>query len=973
MKVLKLIFTIGCMILCIASFAFAQTATIVVEHWSPWENDLAGRTTPPSTGLTVVGNGELVYLLATADSAFTTVAWSIASQPSGSTTTLDSTDKTRTTFRPDVVGDYSVQLDVLGVTTSVVITAAEYVGVGTVGGATPVSFPDGQCGTCHAGNTATWMETGHSTMFELAIDGLKSSHYGEGCIDCHTVGYDTTAVNGGFDDVQADLGWVFPDTLKVGVWDDVVSNFSALAAKSNIQCENCHGPGSLHKGDVSKIDISLDEGTCGRCHEDGHYHRRNTMWKASGHGTGTSFARGTSTSCAPCHSGWGFIAKVDPASDLEQKTGNQNVSCAVCHDPHATKTPGAVGDAMDHQIRDQDEVTLGDGTVITKGGTGKLCMNCHIGRREAITYAQDPHRHFGPHHSNQADMLFGANTITWGMVVPSSTHKDALKNVCVDCHMFATPADGEPGRDKIGDHSWAMSVDVEGVEVQNVAACVRCHGDIEEYNDIVVTKDYDGDGTIEGYQDELDGQMEIVAMLLPPVDSPDVQDDPDDSYTRVQLNALFNYHYIHDDASHGAHNFRFAMGLMKLSEAALTYGVLTAGEITSINDVPNDQGKQVRVTWTRFGGDGISDNPVRYYSLWRKVDDMSTKAEDALPSLNINAEEVATLAVGTKLVIEEGELWDFVGSVPAATMKEYSTVVPTLYDAANGDTVMSTFVVSGHTNVTAIYAKTDEAYGYSVDNLAPSVPTSLAGLETENGIALDWDEAADEDFKYFAVYRSESSAVDPAGLEPIATVTENNFVDQNVLVSQSYYYSIAAFDFSGNRSNNSGTFTLTVTSVVESNGVIPEEYALEQNYPNPFNPATTIKFGLKESGNVELEVYNAVGEKVMTVIHDHMEAGTHNVTVQAGGLPSGVYFYKLYINNFTTVKKMVLIKQCHRWVQDQFFLHPLFFVLKKPGHYDLTSTFIVPHTLTFNLSETYVVLCKKRWGVHASLLKWLIF
>jgi len=46
----------------------------------------------------------------------------------------------------------------------------------------------------------------------------------------------------------------------------------------------------------------------------------------------------------------------------------------------------------------------------------------------------------------------------------------------------------------------------------------------------------------------------------------------------------------------------------------------------------------------------------------------------------------------------------------------------------------------------------------------------------------------------------------------------------------------------------------------------------------------------------------------MTVVNDYMEAGTHNITVAAGGLTSGVYFYKLRVNNFTSVKKMVLIK-----------------------------------------------------------------
>jgi hypothetical protein len=791
-------------------------------------------------------------------------------------------------------------VDVDGVLSSVVITAAEYVGVGIVGGQSP-SFAEGQCAACHSGPASTWMETGHATFFEHQIDGgddPANTHYNEGCIGCHTVGYDTTATNGGFDDVQATLGWVFPDTLQPGNWDDIATNFAALAAKSNIQCENCHGAGSLHKGDVTKIDISLEEGMCGRCHEDGHYHRRNTMWKNSGHGSGTSFARGTSASCAPCHSGWGFIAKVDPASDLEQKTGNQNLTCAVCHDPHS-------GENGEHQIRKQSDVTLGDGTVITKGGTGKLCVNCHIGRREAITYAQNPGSHFGPHHSNQGDMLFGANVITWGMVVGNSTHKDALENICVDCHMFETPADGEAGHDQVGDHTWNMSKEVEGVEVENAAACVRCHGEIEEFNDIKVTEDYDGDGTIEGYQDELDGQLEKVAMLLPPVGSPDVQGDPDDTYDRIQLNALFNWAYIHDDGSHGAHNFRFAMGLMKLTEAALTYGVLTEGDVTSVMDVPNDQGKQVRVTWTRFGGDGVSDNPVRRYGVWRKVDDMAAASADkALKTLNISSEAVSAMEPGTQLALQEGVLWDFVGSVPAAMQDEYSAIVPTLYDSTADGVVLSTFRVSGHTNVTAIYAVTEPATGYSIDNLAPAAPANAVGKEEVAGVALTWDESLDEDFKYYTVYRSRLPVLSG---EKIAEITGNSYLDTDVVVNRSYYYKITANDFAGNESEASRV-NLTVTSVVQSSGLIPEEYALEQNYPNPFNPTTTIKFGLKESGNVDIVVYNAVGEKVMTVVHDHMEAGTHNVTLQAGGLTSGVYFYKLTINNFTSVKKMVLIK-----------------------------------------------------------------
>ncbi|MFQ5772140.1 MAG: multiheme c-type cytochrome, partial [bacterium] len=172
----------------------------------------------PSTGLKVVGLGELVYLkgMDAEGQAVTTYTWTLTG-PAGSAATLDATDAEMVTFRPDIAGQYQVGLTITTASgnadTSVTITSAEYVGVGTVGGLTP-SFAKGQCAICHSDKEVEWKETGHATMFELAIDGLKSSHYGESCIECHTVGFneDTEAVNGGFDDVAQGLGWTFPDT-----------------------------------------------------------------------------------------------------------------------------------------------------------------------------------------------------------------------------------------------------------------------------------------------------------------------------------------------------------------------------------------------------------------------------------------------------------------------------------------------------------------------------------------------------------------------------------------------------------------------------------------------------------------------------------------------------------------------------------------------------------------------------------------
>ncbi len=89
---------------------------------------------------------------------------------------------------------------------------------------------------------------------------------------------------------------------------------------------------------------------------------------------------------------------------------------------------------------------------------------------------------------------------------------------------------------------------------------------------------------------------------------------------------------------------------------------------------------------------------------------------------------------------------------------------------------------------------------------------------------------------------------------------------------------------------------------------IPVSFDLYQNYPNPFNPTTTIKFALAEFSEVNLSVYNLLGEKVVDLINKQMDAGYHEVEFNASNLPSGVYFYNISAGSFNSVKKMILIK-----------------------------------------------------------------
>ncbi len=93
--------------------------------------------------------------------------------------------------------------------------------------------------------------------------------------------------------------------------------------------------------------------------------------------------------------------------------------------------------------------------------------------------------------------------------------------------------------------------------------------------------------------------------------------------------------------------------------------------------------------------------------------------------------------------------------------------------------------------------------------------------------------------------------------------------------------------------------------------VEPEKYSLSQNYPNPFNPTTTIEFNLKENALVTLKIYNILGQEVATLVnHEQMESGNQAVDFDATRLASGVYYYRLVVNDgqFQQVKKMMLIK-----------------------------------------------------------------
>jgi len=100
---------------------------------------------------------------------------------------------------------------------------------------------------------------------------------------------------------------------------------------------------------------------------------------------------------------------------------------------------------------------------------------------------------------------------------------------------------------------------------------------------------------------------------------------------------------------------------------------------------------------------------------------------------------------------------------------------------------------------------------------------------------------------------------------------------------------------------------LNVTGLNDSN-TNPDEFILEQNYPNPFNPLTVIGYQLPISGNVILKVYDLLGREVATLVNEEQLAGNYEVEFNGAELSSGIYFYKLTAENYSAIKKLMLLK-----------------------------------------------------------------
>jgi hypothetical protein len=486
------------------------TKDVAIHANLPWTTSPGLRNVPVNVPVLLHGG--------TQGGAQATWNWGL-SGPAGSSAALDNSSAQNPAFTPDVVGVYTLSESVSGST--IEIFAGNWMGVITRqdGNGRPVAE---FCSACHNGDIASdqftpWKGSGHAEIFGASSTGATanintSTHYSTSCLVCHTVGFDTAAANGGFDDVpgadgyDAFLAQFTTDDIhfiaNANNWDNIVTNFAPVAQLANIQCENCHGPQqtfavtdptAAHSLGDPRISLSSD--VCGICHGEPARHGRFQQWQVSPHAHyELAIDESDSGNCSRCHTANGFIAweafdydadasvatmpnpdfPADPDADpfIVPWTADEvhPQTCATCHPPHDVGTISGGANNAKMRIEDNTPV-LAAGFRVLNVGRGAICMTCHNTRRDlrnddegagdVITAGR------APHGGAQADLLMGQNAF---FVTVGVRGKHSLINdTCTNCHMRQTPPPDLLSYNLGGtNHTFLASRDI----------CSECHASI---------------------------------------------------------------------------------------------------------------------------------------------------------------------------------------------------------------------------------------------------------------------------------------------------------------------------------------------------------------------------------------------------------------------------------------------------------------------------------------------------------------
>ncbi|MEX0685723.1 MAG: CotH kinase family protein [Balneolales bacterium] len=143
---------------------------------------------------------------------------------------------------------------------------------------------------------------------------------------------------------------------------------------------------------------------------------------------------------------------------------------------------------------------------------------------------------------------------------------------------------------------------------------------------------------------------------------------------------------------------------------------------------------------------------------------------------------------------------------------------------------------------------------------------------------------------------------------PVVLPSDANNEPYVQLLWRYYFTGLRLDEDSGQRTNLSVANIKVGASIDDDIPVEPDEIILKQNYPNPFNTGTVIGYELPTDNNVRIEIFDVIGQKIVTLLDRNVSAGLHEITFDASGLSSGVYLYRLQADGLVQTRQMLLIK-----------------------------------------------------------------
>lgn len=318
--------------------------------------------------------------------------------------------------------------------------------------------------------------------------------------------------------------------------------------------------------------------------------------------------------------------------------------------------------------------------------------------------------------------------------------------------------------------------------------------------------------------------------------------------------------------------------------AGVIYGVTGTQASGVLLNINRNSGSAFSIGSTSFSAlDGVSIKPSnkQIYAVYQNSSlvRLNSAAGDGYPRTPIKISNVRGIAFDTNDDL-------YAGTVDGKIYK---------VNSANGDTI---FV--GNTGITNLYSLainplTGQLWGITISSQLYKINKSNGAAVTVATVNQPF--TASIAFNHLGRLMGISGVSTQTGkLISIDTTTGNG----TIIGTSTGFSGISGIAISSE--------TVGITEVPGT--VIPKEFALMQNYPNPFNPVTKIQFNVPAgyNGNVNISVYDMTGKLISQIVNQNFSAGTYEADWNASGSASGVYYYKMTGNNFSDVKRMVVVK-----------------------------------------------------------------